>query len=73
MNLRRNITFRLRPYGKTRIVYQIRMHVSYDGKRAQLRTGCMVTSQDAWDDENQLVVSGYRGLKGETRDRKSVV
>lgn len=66
MNLRRNITFRLRPYGKTRIVYQIRMHVSYDGKRVQLRTGCMVTSQDAWDDENQLVVSGYRGPKGET-------
>lgn len=66
MNLRRNITFRLRPYGKTRIVYQIRMHVSYDGKRVQLRTGCMVTSKEAWDDENQLVVSGYQGPKGET-------
>lgn len=66
MNLRRNITFRLRPYGKTQIVYQIRMDVSYGGKRVQLRTGCMVTSQEAWDSENQLVVSGYRGPKGET-------
>ncbi len=63
MNLRRNITFRLRPYGKTQIVYQIRMDVSYAGKRVQLRTGCMVTSQEAWDSENQLVVSGYRGPK----------
>ncbi len=26
----------------------------------------MVTSQEAWDSENQLVVSGYRGPKGET-------
>ncbi len=66
MNLRRNITFRLRPYGKNQIVYQIRMDVSYGGKRVQLRTGCMVTSQEAWDSENQLVVSGYRGPKGET-------
>jgi integrase len=31
-----------------------------------LSTGCQVTFQEAWDAENQLVVSGYRGPKGET-------
>ncbi len=31
-----------------------------------LSTGCQITSQEAWDAENQLVVPGYRGPKGET-------
>lgn len=66
MILKRHITFKLRPYGTKRLVYQIQMHVTYDSGRVMLSTGCQVTSREAWDADNQLVVSGYRGPKGET-------
>ena len=66
MILKRHITFKLRPYGTKRLVYQIQMHVTYDSGRVMLSTGCQVTSREAWDADNQLVVPGYRGPKGET-------
>ena len=66
MILKRHISFKLRPYGTKRLVYQIQMHVTYDSGRVMLSTGCQVTSREAWDADNQLVVSGYRGPKGET-------
>ena len=66
MILKRHISFKLRPYGTKRTVYQIQLHVTYDCNRVMLSTGCQITSQEAWDAENQLVVPGYRGPKGET-------
>ena len=66
MILKRHITFKLRPYGTKRLVYQIQMHVTYDSGRVMLSTGCQVTSREAWDADNQLVVPVYRGPKGET-------
>lgn len=66
MILKRNIAFKLRPYGTKQTVYQIQLHVTYDCKRAILSSGCLVSSLEAWDAENQLVVSGYRGPKKET-------
>lgn len=56
MILKRHISFKLRPYGTKRLVYQIQMHVTYDSGRDMLSTGCQVTSQEAWDADNQLVV-----------------
>ena len=66
MILKRHISFKLRPYGTKRTGYQIQLHVTYDCNRVMLSTGCQITSQEAWDAENQLVVPGYRGPKGET-------
>ena len=66
MILKRHISFKLRPYGTKRLVYQIQMHVTYDSGRVMLSTGCQVTAREAWDADNQLVVPGYRGPKGET-------
>ena len=66
MILKRHIAFKLRPYGKQRTVYQIQLHVTYDCNRVILSTGCQVTSLEAWDPQNQWVVSGYKGPKGET-------
>ena len=66
MILKRQISFKLRPYGKDKTVYQIQMHVTFNAQRARFSTGCQVNSLKAWDSENELVVSGYRGSKGET-------
>ena len=66
MILKRHISFKLRPYGTKRLVYQIQMHVTYDSGRVMLSTGCQITSREAWDADNQLVVPGYHGPKGET-------
>ena len=59
MILKRHIAFKLRPYGKQRTVYQIQLHVTYDCNRVILSTGCQVTSLEAWDPQNQWVVSGF--------------
>jgi integrase len=66
MNLKRQISFKLRPYGKNNTVYQIQMHVTFNGQRMRFSTGCQVNSLADWDAENELVVPGYRGKKGET-------
>ena len=66
MILKRHISFKLRPYGTDKTVYQIQMHVTFNALRARFSTGCQVSSRDAWDTENELVVSGYRGSRGET-------
>lgn len=66
MILKRQISFKLRPYGKDKTVYQIQMHVTFNAQRARFSTGCQVNSLKAWDTENELVVSGYRGSRGES-------
>lgn len=66
MKIKRQISFKLRPYGKTKTVYQIQMHVTFNGDRIIQSTGCQIDSIDAWDSSSQLVISGYKGPKGET-------
>lgn len=66
MIIKRQVSFKLRPYGASKIVYQIQMHVSFNAQRARYSTGCQIDSLNAWDKKNELVVSGYRGPKGET-------
>ncbi len=66
MLLKRQISFKLRPYGTTSTLYQIQMHVTFNAQRARFSTGCQLNSLDAWDVKNERVVSGYQGHKGET-------
>ena len=66
MVLKRQISFKLRPYGSAKTTYQIQMHVTFNAQRARFSTGCQIDSLDVWDTKNELVVSGYHGPKGET-------
>ena len=66
MVLRKNIGLKLRKYGKGGNLYQIQLHVSFDGNRWITSTGCMITDIDVWDSQAQLVKEGYKGPKGET-------
>ena len=66
MNLKYRIAFKLRPYGKTKTAYQIQQHVTFNSLRLITSTGCQIEDLSAWDEENQLVKSGYKGPRGET-------
>ncbi len=66
MVLKNNIALKLRKYGKAGNLFQIQLHVSFDGKRWITSTGCMINNIEAWDNQAQLVKEGYKGPKGET-------
>ncbi len=66
MIIKRQISFKLRPYGVSKKLYQIQMHVSFNACRLRFSTGCQVASRDSWDSKSELVIPGYRGPKGET-------
>ncbi len=66
MKIKRNAAFRLFAYGKDKNRYQIRFRVTFNSQRLDLKTGCQLVDDKAWDDEAQLVKSGYKGPKGET-------
>ena len=66
MKIKRNVTFRLRAYGKNNDLYQIRIRTTFNGHRIDLKTGCQINDKSVWDDEIQLVKDGYKGPKGET-------
>ena len=66
MNIKRQIAFKLRPYGTVKTVYEIQMYVTFNAQRARFSSGCQVISLEAWDENQELVVPGYRGPKGET-------
>ncbi len=66
MILKRQISFKLRPYGSAKTAYQIQMHVTFNAQRVRFSTGCQIDSLDVWDKDNELVMSSYRGPKGET-------
>ncbi len=66
MNLKYRIAFKLRPYGKTKTAYQIQQHVTFNSLRLITSTGCQIEDLSAWDEENQLVKSSYKGPRGET-------
>lgn len=66
MKLKYNIEFKLRPYGKANIAYQIQIHATFNSQRIRESTGCQINTLDAWDGKAQLVKTGYVGPKGET-------
>ena len=66
MNLKHNVSFSLRPYGKNHDIFQIRLRVTFNCQRVEHATGCQINDPRFWDKEHQLVVSGYVGPKGET-------
>ena len=66
MVLKNNIALKLRKYGKADNLFQIQLHVSFDGRRWITSTGCMINNIEAWDYQAQLVKEGYKGPKGET-------
>lgn len=66
MKIKRNIAFKLRPYGKDGNLFQIRMRVTFNGRRFDTKTGCQINNPSAWNDQLQLVAEGYVGPKGET-------
>lgn len=66
MILKRHITFKVRPYGTKKKTHQIQMHVTFNAQRLRISTGCQISTLDVWDAENESVVSGYKGPKGET-------
>ena len=66
MIIKRSVSFKLRPYGVNKKVYQIQMHVTFNGHRMRFSTGCQVSSLADWNANDELVVCGYRGQKGET-------
>ncbi len=66
MLLKNNIYFKLRPYGKITISYQIQLHVTFDGSRWVTSTGCSVNDLGAWDVNAQQVKKGYHGPRGES-------
>lgn len=66
MKIKRNIAFKLRPYGKDGNLFQIRMRVTFNGRRFDTKTGCQINDPSAWNDQLQLVAEGYVGPKGET-------
>lgn len=66
MKIKRNASFKLFAYGKNKDKYQIRLRVSFNSQRVDLGTGCQINFLGAWDEENELVRTGYKGPKGET-------
>ena len=66
MVIRHKTIFSIRPYGKKKDIFQIRIRVSFNCQRVDLATGCQITDRNAWDDVNQFVAPGYQGPRGET-------
>lgn len=66
MEIRHNITFNLRTYGKDRDKYQIRMRVTFNGQQLDFATGSSITDKTVWDPVSEMVSDGYVSPKGIT-------
>ena len=66
MKIKRNISFKLRIYGKDSNLFQIRLRTTFNGNRLDLKTGCQINDRKAWDEDNELVKDWYVGPKKET-------
>ena len=66
MEIRYNITFNLRTYGKNRDKHQIRMRVTFNGQQLDFATGSILVDKEAWDVQTETVRDGYVGPKGVT-------
>ena len=61
MEIRYNITFNLRAYGKNRDKHQIRMRVTFNGQQLDFATGSILADKEAWDVQTETVRDGYVG------------
>lgn len=66
MEIRYNITFNLRTYGKNRDKHQIRMRVTFNGQQLDFATESILADKEAWDVQTETVRDGYVGPKGTT-------
>lgn len=66
MEIRYNITFNLRAYGKNRDKHQIRMRVTFNGQQLDFATGSILTDKEAWDIQTETVRDEYVGPKDVT-------
>ena len=66
MIIKRQIAFKLRPYGKDMNLFQIQMHTTFNSQRIITSTGCQINSLDVWNAKDEIVTDGYQGLKGAT-------
>ena len=66
MIIKRQIAFKLRPYGKDKNLFQIQMHTTFNSQRIITSTGCQINSLDVWNAKDEIVVDGYQGPKGAT-------
>ena len=66
MEIKRNITFKIRPIGRKITVYQIRMRATYLSQRVDFKTGHTIADKEYWDDSTELVKDGYSDEKGAT-------
>lgn len=68
MIIKRQIAFKLRPYGKDMNLFQIQMHTTFNSQRIITSTGCQINSLDVWNAKDEIVVDGYQGPKGDRKD-----
>ena len=66
MEIKRNITFKIRPMGRRTTVFQIRMRVTFLSQRVDCKTGHSISDKEFWDDRVGLVKDGYSDEKGAT-------
>lgn len=66
MEIKRNITFKIRPIGRRTTVFQIRMRVTFLSQRVDCKTGHSLSDKEFWDESIGLVKDGYSDEKGAT-------
>ena len=66
MEIKRNITFKIRPIGRKITVYQIRMRVTFLSQRVDFKTGHSISNKGFWDEDVEFVKDGYSDDKGAT-------
>lgn len=66
MIIKRQIAFKIRPYGKDKNLFQIQMHTTFNSQRIITSTGCQINSLDVWNAKDEIVTDGYQGPKGAT-------
>ena len=66
MEIKRRISFKIRPIGKERNLSQIRMRVTFLSQRVDCKTGHSILDKEFWDDREGLVKDGYSDEKGAT-------
>ena len=65
MKIKYHISFKLRPFGRKTVKYQIRMRFTFNAQRTDIATGWNLDNRDAWNENAELVNAGYVGSHGE--------
>lgn len=66
MDIKHRISFRLQVYGKKKDHFLIRLRVTFNCQRLDVATNCQISDITFWDEQQGMVIDGYRGPKGET-------